>query len=179
MAYMTWLPSFLVEAHGLEIGAVVLSYAVAPAIVVVFNQIGGVALARGLRLGALLVPALIMQAATWLLVPVTGVGWTGALSLLAYGASTGLVTVCLFVLPGQLAGPGLDLARGFGVLMTGRNLGVLIGPLALAPALALGGGWTIVGPLFGAVTAAALALALWLVAACSRLSAPSDSRRSR
>ncbi len=52
-------------------------------------------------------------------------------------------------------------------------------PRALAPALALGGGWTVVGPLFGAVTAAALVLALWLVAACARLSAPSDSRRSR
>lgn len=170
MAYMTWLPSFLVEAHELAIGAVVLGYGVSPAIVLVFNQLGGALLGRGVAIARLLLPALAVQAATWLLVPITGTDWTGLLSLFSYGASTGLVTVCLFALPARLAGPGLDMARSFGVLMAGRNLGVLAGPLALPPLLLMGDDWSAVGPVFGAVTLAALALAVWLMGAAQRAS---------
>ncbi len=170
MAYMTWLPSFLVEAHNLSIGAVALGYGVSPAIVLVCNQIGGAILSRGVPLATLLLPALAVQAATWLLVPVTAADWSGLLSLFAYGASTGLVAVCLFALPSRLAGPGLDLARGFGILMAGRNLGVLAGPLALPPLLLLAGDWSAIGPVFGAVTLIALGLAVWLVGAAQRAS---------
>jgi hypothetical protein len=170
MAYMTWLPSFLVAAHELSIGAVVLGYGVSPAIVLICNQIGGALLGRGVPLAKLMLPALAVQAATWLLVPATGADWSGLLSLVAYGASTGFTTVCLFALPSQLAGPGLDLARGFGVLMAGRNLGVLAGPLALPPLLLLVGDWSAIGPVFGVVTLAALGLGVWLVGAAQRAS---------
>ncbi|MDP6951171.1 MAG: MFS transporter [Alphaproteobacteria bacterium] len=168
MAYMTWLPSFLVEAHELAIGAVVLGYGVSPAIVLVANQVGGAILGRGVSIARVLLPALAVQAATWLLVPATGADWTGLVSLFAYGASTGFTTVCLFALPARLAGPGLDMARGFGILMAGRNLGVLAGPLALPPLLLMAGDWSAIGPVFGAVTLAALGLAVWLVGAAQR-----------
>lgn len=170
MAYMTWLPSFLVEAHDLSIAAVVLGYGVSPAIVLVCNQIGGALLGRGVPLAKLMLPALAVQAATWLLVPATGADWTGLLSLFAYGASTGFITVCLFALPSRLAGPGLDMARGFGILMAGRNLGVLAGPLALPPLLLLAGDWSAIGPVFGVISLAALGLAVWLVGAAQRAS---------
>ncbi len=170
MAYMTWLPSFLVEAHDLAIGAVVLGYGISPAIVLVCNQIGGALLGRGVPLARILLPALTVQAATWLLVPATAADWTGLLSLFAYGASTGFTTVCLFALPSRLAGPGLDMARGFGILMAGRNLGVLAGPLALPPLLLMAGDWSAIGPVFGAVTLVALGLAVWLVGAAQRAS---------
>jgi hypothetical protein len=168
---MTWLPPYLVEAHGLDLGDAVLGYAVSPAIVVVFNLAGGWLLRHGAGLARVLLPALAVQALVWLLVPVTGSGWGGIASLVVYGAGTGLTPVCLFALPGALSGPGLDTARGFGVLMTGRNLGVLAGPLLLPPAMALGGGWDAVGPVFGAVTLAALVLALWVTRAAARLAA--------
>jgi predicted MFS family arabinose efflux permease len=170
MAYMTWLPAFLVEAHGLDLRQAVLGYAVSPAIVIVFNLAGGWLLRRGAGLARVLLPALAVQALVWLLVPVTGSGWGGIASLVAYGAGTGLTPVCLFALPGALSGPGLDTARGFGVLMTGRNLGVLVGPLLLPPAIAFGG-WDAVGPVFGAVTVAAFALAMWVTRAAARLAA--------
>jgi len=62
------------------------------------------------------------------------------------------------------------MARSFGVLMAGRNLGVLAGPLALPPLLLMGDDWSAVGPVFGAVTLAALALAVWLMGAAQRAS---------
>ncbi|HEX9648759.1 MAG TPA: MFS transporter, partial [Alphaproteobacteria bacterium] len=175
MAFMTWLPQFLVEAHGLDLRAAVLGYAVPPAVVIGFNLVGGAALRRGTPLGLLLLPGLALQAAVWLSMAVVGSGLAGVLALAAYGLGTGLTAVCLFALPGALAGPGLDIARGFGVLMTGRNIGVLIGPMLLAEVLERAGDWAAVGPLFAAVALAALALAAWLARVLSRLAAPAVS----
>jgi hypothetical protein len=72
------------------------------------------------------------------------------------------VPTCLFAAPSQIAGQGQANARAFGIMMTGRNTGVLMGPILLAQAFELAGGWTWAAPILGTVTAGALALGLWL-----------------
>jgi hypothetical protein len=47
-------------------------------------------------------------------------------------------------------------------MMTGRNTGVLMGPILLAQAFELAGGWTWAAPILGTVTAGALMLGVWL-----------------
>ena len=54
--------------------------------------------------------------------------------------------------------------------MTGRNLGVLIGPVLLAWAFEWSGGWSIASPLFGMITT----LCLPLAAGLAYLLKPSD-----
>jgi len=46
-------------------------------------------------------------------------------------------------------------AGSFAVIMTGRNIGILIGPVLLAQAVVMAGDWRFSWPLFGAVTALA------------------------
>ena len=65
-------------------------------------------------------------------------------------------------MPSVIFGPGGAAVRAFGVIMTGRNLGVLVGPVLLAQAFTLSGGWGISAPIFGTVTTLAAALGLWL-----------------
>jgi hypothetical protein len=59
-------------------------------------------------------------------------------------------------------GPGRNTAAAFGVIMTGRNLGVLIGPVLLAWVAGTTKAWHQGALLFGLMTSVALALGLWL-----------------
>jgi hypothetical protein len=124
--------------------------------------ITGLALQRGLPVGKLIVAALVTQAAVWWLLPVTGGGVGGVLSLVVYGAGAGVVPTCLFAMPSVILGRGSDTARAFGIVMTGRNMGVLIGPVLLAQAFKTTGTWELAAPIFGAVTTACLLVAILL-----------------
>jgi MFS family permease len=73
-AYMTWLPQYLVEVHGLAITQAQWGYAIPVSLVMVVCVVTGLLLQRGLFLGTLLVSALITQAAVWWLLPFTGGG---------------------------------------------------------------------------------------------------------
>ncbi|MEX0697230.1 MAG: MFS transporter [Dongiaceae bacterium] len=160
-AYMTWLPQYLVAAHGLSERSAVAGYALPVAVLLLFNLLTGVGLRLGLSVRHLLVAALLSQAAVWWLAPVTGSGATGVLSLVAYGIGAGITPTCLFALPSVLRGPA-GAARAFGVLMTGRNLGVLVGPVLFAAASKSAGGWHAAVPLFAAGTTLAVVAALCL-----------------
>jgi len=122
----------------------------------------GQALRRGVSLGRLLVGGLAAQAATWGLLPFVGDGLLGVVSLILYGAGGGVVPTCLFGMPSAIAGHGRAAASAFGIIMTGRNLGILAGPIVLAQAFALTGGWDWAAPILGGMTAVALALGVWL-----------------
>jgi uncharacterized protein YaaW (UPF0174 family) len=93
---------------------------------------------------------------------VTGGGAGGVLSLMVYGTGAGVVPACLFALPSVILGRGHDTARAFGIVMTGRNMGVLIGPVLLAQAFNMTGTWELAAPIFGAVTTACLVVAILL-----------------
>src|SRR3546814_9213581 len=81
------------------------------------------------------------------------VGSSDLLVFLAfYGITACIAPTCLFARPAQLvASPG-ETARAFGVTMSGRNLGVLSGPLLLALAVEASGGWLAGSLLFAALT---------------------------
>ena len=161
-AYMTWLPQYLVEVHGLTITHAQLGYAIPVTLVMVVCVITGLALQRGLPVGSLLVGALATQAAVWWLLPVTGGGAGGVLSLVVYGTGAGVVPTCLFAMPSVILGRGHNTARAFGIVMTGRNMGVLIGPVLLAQAFNMTGTWKLAAPIFGTVTTACLVVAILL-----------------
>lgn len=161
-AYMTWLPQYLVEVHGLAVTAAQWGYAIPVTLVMVVCIVTGLLLQRGLPLGALLVFALVTQAGVWWLLPVTGGGTGGMVSLVVYGAGGGVVPACLFAMPSVILGRGHDTARAFGIVMTGRNMGVLIGPVLVAQAFKMTGSWDLAAPIFGTITTLCLLVAVWL-----------------
>jgi hypothetical protein len=65
-------------------------------------------------------------------------------------------------MPSVARGQGGAGASAFGILMTGRNVGVLFGPILLAEAFRLSGSWDLASSIFGVVTALALLCAAWL-----------------
>jgi MFS family permease len=159
-AYMTWLPQYLVEVHAFAIADAQWSYAIPVTLVLVVCVLTGIGLARGLPVGSLIVGALVTQAAVWWLLPVTGGGIGGVVSLVVYGIGAGVVPTCLFAMPSVILGRGHDTARAFGIIMTGRNMGVLIGPVLLAQAFKMTGTWEPAAPIFGVVTSACLVAAM-------------------
>jgi MFS family permease len=158
LAYMTWLPLYLVEEQGLAVESAIGGYLIPVVLVGTFNLATGFLLQRGWRAQRLLFAAVTVQAAIWWLLPVTGSGLGGLASLAVYGITAGIAPTCLFALTAHLvASPG-ETARAFGVTMTGRNLGVLGGPLLLALAVETGGGWLAGSLLFSGITTAAVGL---------------------
>lgn len=193
LAYMTWLPLYLVEQHGLAMEGALGGYLIPVALVGVLNLTTGFLLQRGWRAQRLLFGAVCVQAAVWWLLPVTGGGLAGLASLAIYGITAGIAPTCLFALSAHLVTTPAETARGFGVTMTGRNLGVLGGPLLLALAVELGGGWFAGSLLVAAWTTAAAGLSAALLALVPKVerqrsaaaavsvavTAPGDSRPAR
>ncbi|HEY9548006.1 MAG TPA: MFS transporter, partial [Kiloniellaceae bacterium] len=193
LAYMTWLPLYLVEEQGLPVESAIGGYLIPVALVGVFNLTTGYLLQRGWRAQRLLCGAVTVQAAVWWLLPVTGGGLGGLASLAVYGITAGIAPTCLFALSAQLVASPAETARAFGVTMTGRNLGVLGGPLLLALAVESSGSWFAASLLFGGLTTVASALSAGLLhmvpradrllgdraAAAPGVRAPADSRPAR
>jgi predicted MFS family arabinose efflux permease len=161
-AYMTWLPQYLVEVHGLDITHAQWGYAIPVTLVIVVCVITGLLLQRGWDLGTLIIGALVTQSAIWWLLPFTGGGAAGIASLVVYGTGAGVVPACLFALPSVVLGRGHGTARAFGIVMTGRNMGVLIGPVLVAQAFKMTGSWDLTAPIFGTMTTLCLGTAILL-----------------
>jgi predicted MFS family arabinose efflux permease len=159
IAYVTWLPQYLVEAHGFAPGAAARAYLVPSVLTIVSNLWAGALLRRGFGLTTLLSASVACQGAVWFLAPLTRGFTEGLISLAAYGLSSGVTATALFALPSALFGGGA--ARGFGPIMAGRNLGVLAGPVLLAQAVTWAGGWQPVPALFGCTCVAHALLALY------------------
>ncbi len=161
-AYMTWLPQYLVEVYGLSVSMAVFGNMVPVAVLIATTVAVGMVLRAGVPVGTLLACGLATQAAIWWLVPVTGGGLAGALSLIAYGLAAGVCPTCLFAMPGVIVGRGRAVAPALGIIMTGRNLGVLIGPMLLGQAFKVTGAWDLAAPIFGTVTTLAFGLGIYL-----------------
>ena len=159
-AYMTWLPQYLVEVHGLSVSMAAAGNMIPVAVLIAATVVVGMVLRAGVPVGPLLVCGLATQAAIWWLVPVTGVG--GVVSLIFYGIAAGICPTCLFAMPSIIVGRGRVAAPAFGIIMTGRNIGVLIGPVLLAQAFEATGAWDLAAPIFGTVTSLAFGLGIWL-----------------
>ena len=162
IAFMTWLPSYLVQVHGMAFDDAVWAYAVPVAVLLIFNLITGLLLRRGAPLIGLLCVGLAIQAAVWVIAPGLQGGGVAAACLVIYGVGAGITPTCLFSLPNAIRGPGSSGARDFAWLMTGRNLGVLVGPILLARLAVASGSWTLAQAVFAVIAASTVAVALVL-----------------
>ncbi len=166
-AYMTWLPQYFVEVHGLSPTQAAAGYALPVALVLVLTVVTGLIMRAGVPPGVLLCVALVAQTAVWLAIPRIHSGAAGIVSLIAYGIGAGVAPASLFAMPAVIAGKGGP-AVAFGIIMTGRNLGVLLGPVVLPQILAHFAGWDVVAITFGCTTLVALALGLVLAVRLAR-----------
>jgi len=129
------------------------------------NLLTGWALRHGLALIPAMIAALIGQALVWFAQPWLS-GGIGLIGLIVYGIGAGVVPTCLFQTPHAIA-RGTAGASFFGIVMTGRNIGVFMGPLLLAfligtDRLALHLSWTAAAQVIGGLTLGAVIVALLL-----------------
>jgi predicted MFS family arabinose efflux permease len=172
-AFMTWLPQYLVEVARLGSQGASAGYALPVAVLLGFNLLTGVLLGAGVGLRGLLLGALFSQAAVWWLIPYSQGTLAGFGLLVLYGIGAGITPTCLFALPGRImARPGVPGA--FAIIMTGRNIGVFLGPILLAQVTRPPAGWSLAWPLFGSATIGALLIAGALT---SLLVTPQGTRR--
>ena len=163
-AFMTWLTKYLTGELHLSAEAAILAYLLPVVVIMLFNIATGWALARGLRLLPALVVALLMQSLVWFCAPWLD-GAFGIFMLVVYGIGAGIAPACFFHLPHHLAqqrgGGGIG-PRAYGVLMTGRNTGVFLGPILMAWLFQGSLGWLGAAWVVAAIVAAAALLALAL-----------------
>jgi predicted MFS family arabinose efflux permease len=168
-AFMTWLTQYLTGTLALSRTASVLAYLTPVVVLLGFNILTGIGLRHRLPLVPAMIAALVAQAAIWLAQPWLE-GGIGILGLVVYGIGAGVTPTCLFHTPHAIAHRQAGRSAGtafFGILMTGRNIGVFIGPILLAwlighESLALDLGWTAGARVMAAVTLAAALVAFIL-----------------
>jgi len=161
-AYMTWLPQYLIEVHALAKDEALYAYLLVVAVLAIVNVVGGWLMRHGFDAGPMLAVGMAMQAACWFLSPWTQGAAAGLVSLTVYGIGAGFAPTALFAMPSRILGPGRPLVPAFGIIMTGRNVGVLLGPVVLALLSGVADGWTLSAPIFGGVSLVAVALGVWL-----------------
>ncbi|MBT3172649.1 MAG: hypothetical protein HN333_14605, partial [Rhodospirillaceae bacterium] len=116
----------------------------------------------------LLAFSLLLQAAVWFLLPSFDDMAFGLAGLVVFGIAAGISPTCLFAAPALILGPSNAGGSAFGVIMTGRSTGVLLGPILLPPVLLAMGAWRDIGPIFGGVSLAATLVTLGLIAVLTR-----------
>ncbi len=161
-AMLTWMPQFLVEVRRFAPEATIIAYAVPSILIFAFSIAGGFVLRAGVPLAPMLALTLALQGAVWLALPhLNGIA-AGLAGLIIFGTAAGLSATCLFAAPALILGAANTGGSAFGIVMTGRNLGVLVGPILLPPVLIAFSGWQGVGPVFSGISLAAAAGALIL-----------------
>ncbi len=170
ISFVGWLNVYLVTGLGLGADQAIGAASLVPFAVLVLNLATGWAMRAGLPLAPVFVGSIAIEAAVWFAVPWLD-GAAGLVGLVLYGVCCGMTPVCLFAMPGIVMGHKGAGAAAFGVLMRGRNFGVLAGPLLLPLVVERFGGWDAVWPLYGALTLGAGAGAWLLVRRLVRLGA--------
>lgn len=162
MAYFTWLPVYLVDVRGLTADSAVLINQIPVVVLLVFALATGLVLRAGIGAIPLLLTALLLQAAAWLLVPVADSVVIGTISLVAWGIAAGITPTCLWALPAVLLGAHRADTNAFAVVLTGRYLGILAGPLIAVAVFRFTNDWLAVAYTFGAITVLCAAVAFHL-----------------
>jgi predicted MFS family arabinose efflux permease len=161
-ALLTWLPQYLVEVWAMDAAGAIAPYAIPPALILVFNVVGGLLLRRGWPLAPLLAASLALQSLVWFALPALDGVAMGVIGLILFGIGGGITPACLFAAPNAISGHGSGGSTAFGLIMTGRNLGVFAGPILVPLTLAQVGSWSFVGPVFGGIALAAALSAVFL-----------------
>ena len=161
-AYFTWLPDYLVDAYGYSPQRAALLYTVPLTVLTGFNLAAAPILRAGVPVAVLLAASLAVQGAIWIALPHLGPYAAAVAAFGIFAAAAGITPTCLFALPGTIFGVDRAGGRAFGVMMTGRNLGVLCGPLTVGALVQAGGGWAGVPAALGALCVLSAAGALGL-----------------
>jgi len=160
MAYFTWLPLFLVEVHGVNAGMAVLINQLPVIVLLAFALGTGFILRAGIGAAPLLAWALLLQAIGWLLIPWSDNTVIGIISLVAWGSAAGICPTCLWALPSVLLGGHRAGTLAFGMVLSGRYLGILVGPIAAATLHQWQIGWTTIAVMFGGFTVVTIGFAI-------------------
>ena len=169
MAYFTWLPVYLVDVRSFTADGAVLINQIPVVILLVFALLTGFVIKAGVKFFPLLVFALSLQAVSWLLVPVSDNTLTGTISLVAWGIAAGITPTCLWALPSVLLGGHRADTQAFAIVLTGRYIGILAGPLIAVAIFKSSGDWIVVAYTFGAITAICTLTAFYLYILSSRI----------
>ncbi len=165
-AYFTWVPAYLVETHGVTMREAASLFLVPIVILTAFNLVAAPLLRRGIPVALLLGGSAVAQAAIWFVIPHSSDLVAGVLALVLYAVAAGFIPTCLFATPGTIFGARQFISRAFGVLMAGRNLGVLIGPVLTGVLVDATDDWALVARVFGVISlgvgVGALVLHRWL-----------------
>ncbi len=136
MAFMSWLPSYLIENLGYSKDSAALIFIAPVVFICVFNLLA-IPLMQRFKPAKLLVYTILGQGISVLSIAmVEGTSYEVLQFplLLSYGAMAGVTPSCLFRMPNIIFGNHAG-TRAFGWMMTGRNIGVLAGPMIVATAL--------------------------------------------
>ena len=159
MAYFTWLPLFLVEVHGVTADIAVLINQIPVIVLLAFALATGFILRTGVGAARLLGWALVLQAVGWLSIPWSANAAVGLFSVVTWGIAGGVCPTCLWALPSMLLGGHRAGTHAFGMVLTGRYLGILVGPVAAAALREWGLDWTNIAAIFGGLTVLTIAFA--------------------
>ncbi|MBN42152.1 MAG: hypothetical protein CL573_01535 [Alphaproteobacteria bacterium] len=162
MGYFTWLPVYLVNVRDFTANDAVQLNQVPVVVLLVFSLIGGMILKTGVGVIRLLTFALTLQALGWAMIPFADNTVVGLTSLVVWGIAAGLTPTSLWALPSTLVGGHRAGTDAFAVVLTGRYLGILGGPLIAAGVFDLTGDWVTVAYAFVAIAGTTIAGTLYL-----------------
>lgn len=162
MGYFTWLPVYLVETRAIAADGAVLINQIPVVVLLVFALVGGMILKTGIGVIRLLTIALTLQAAGWLMGALATTPAMGVASLVVWGVAAGLTPASLWSLPSTLVGGHRAGTDAFAVVLTGRYLGILAGPLIASEVFRATGDWIVVVYAFIAIAVATIAGTLYL-----------------
>lgn len=169
MGYFTWLPVYLVDVRGFSADGAVLTNQIPVVVLLIFALIGGVILKTGLGVIKLLTIALTLQTLGWALIPFADNAAIGIASLIVWGIAAGLTPTSLWALPSTLLGGHRAGTDAFAVVLTGRYLGILAGPMIAAAVFEFTENWITVAYTFAAIALATIAGTLVFGAQMSKL----------
>lgn len=156
MGYFTWLPVYLVDVRGFTADGAVLTNQIPVVVLLIFALLGGVILKTGLGVIKLLTIALSLQTLGWAMIPFADNPTIGLASLIVWGIAAGLTPTSLWALPSTLLGGHRAGTDAFAVVLTGRYLGILLGPLIAAAVFEFTGNWIAVAYAFALVALATI-----------------------
>lgn len=172
MGYFTWLPVYLVDVRAFSADGAVLINQIPVVVLLVFSLVGGMILKTGVGVIKLLTFALALQAVGWAMIPFAGNAAIGLASLVVWGIAAGLTPTSLWALPSTLVGGHRAGTDAFAVVLTGRYLGILAGPLVAAGMFEWTADWITVAWTFVAIAVLTIAGTLYLGVRIRALRAP-------
>ncbi|MDE0238936.1 MAG: MFS transporter [bacterium] len=155
IAFMTWLPDYMVGHFQVGADEAAAINAVSVAGVLVSCLATGWLLRKGVSLGLLFTGATLIQAIVWIAGPHLD-GLAGLVAITAYGIVAGAPPTCMFAVPARLFGGERAGPSVFAPMMTVRSVGVLLAPI-VAGGLVDTEGWAFFAWTYGLLTFAAAA----------------------